>query len=739
MVLFAALEPALECALDNDGKGMGPDIKVKYLGAKELLEQHMKTLEDMFRPAPAAAAAAAAAPHAETPEVRTASLPAHEETPMRQMHSTLPAEISAIHPYAGRSMADAGDHNISLNLSADSRQIRVPFDGYSSSSSNGSRNLPRPATAPSAQSTSQDSHGSGWKTAQRATSRDLDRDSSHSSGDSGAQRPQTAPAAGSATPARTKRPKAGIADVEGRESPQHQPAVHDRNDRKKSPLRVQTAPGREGAAGDESSDNEERGGVNYSTLVSPPSSGGSLRRQRQIKKIHVGSSPTASSQPDSPFSPNLNDYRRDDDSDASYLEEYASPTLTRPTHRDHQDDDDEHVLMSTKEFQPPQGLEGGGASSGKYSSNSSATGGSVSTNDQPTGRTSRRYAQRSGTSSTGSSAPSSRRPSSSSLLHGDAVEQFPSKSPKTTTVDAAAATDEEVDIVNYFAQKIAQSMDRTHRLHRSTDGQQPPVALSQEYTGVKALFEVAEREYQDQIKALEAKCVVYHEKIAQQETWLTAIEQRWQAELLQKQIHVSTLETDNRQLREEIQALKMEIQSKNARIAGLESSAETMERAVKMSKDRAQRDSLSVVLSQQQVITSLDENLEAIKAQNGRLQDEIDTVTMKYHGLIGENLQWKSKVAEWELKWQQRTEDDDNKPSETPAEEVKPTAVAVVDDEKHHGKYFEGILVAAGKQAIGTTTDGSVGPVVAAAAAEDKEYRTMRALADHEVEEYVSR
>lgn len=658
---------------------------MKYLGSKDLLDAHMKHLEEMYNPSVQQLSSGAGRSNANESNRQL------EEELIAPVQTTLPVEISAIHPYTGRSMADAGDHNLSLNLSSDYRHGKHGLDGYSSSSSNGSQHDSRRKSHSVGAST----NTGGWKTAQRSNSREAMSSPTAESLGEQMPRPHTAPTSSHMTKAENR--YGGIAYEDASPS-SNSTSRRGSEHRSQSPLHVQIGEPHE----EMNSDVEEDGKrVNYSTLVSPPSSGGSLKRQRQIKKIKVGLSPTSttSSAHASPYQGNLhvsNDHPIEEE--VSILEEYASPHLIRKSGRDHESEDAE-VLISTREIPV-----------GQFSNSSPHE------SQDEYGAQSRTRSHSNSSAGSHSGAGSRR----GSLLH---TEQNKTElRPKKSQVDPPTAN--EGDIISYFARKIAQSIDRTNTQHEAARSQSNPLpALSQEYTCVKALFEVAEREYQDQITALEAKCIVYQDKIHQQDTWLTAIEQRWKAELLQKQIHVTTLETDNRQLREEIQGLKMEIQSKNARIVALETSSETLQRAAQMCKDRAQRDSLSVVLSQQQVIASLDENMEAIKSQNIRLQNEIDAMTLNHSSMINETIQWKSKVAEWELKWEglQSELTERQLRQEPPSKEEKERE----DSEGKNGKYFEGILVSAGKQSI----------LDSGATSEDKEYRTMRAIADYEIDE----
>lgn len=582
-------------------------FKVKYLGSADLVKEHMERVQEEMM----------LAQQQQSMNTTPAYFQQEQQHPGQEEEMHLPPEISAIH--------SAEMHHLSVNMSQHLRTGGSTSGSSVSSQQAASEPAPsqrRPSTATATVSGASEGIASGWKSAQR-----------------------------SSEPKQYVLSEGSHHEEEVAEKEEEETVLNMRRSRSPT-LRVNTntmdaATPQRGASREDAADEQDH-------VVSPASSTGNSnsRKRRQIKKIQVVSSPTnQSGAAQSRFfteeqgagggRPTTNE------DDSSYLDEYASPSLTR-----HSSPGDRHRAASDAEsklelfeghdkFNDEEDGQVLQATMGRYSTE----GLYEHVDDEGSNHVKKRRHSGSSNSQQGrdrgmsnASASSGRRSSRSSSPHGNRHRDDKSRS----TGDREDHSD---DILTYFAQKIAQTMRRAET--SNTAAVASKVAAHQKYESfqhMKSLFEVTEQEYQHQITTLEAQLLVYQEKYQQQETWLQSIEHRWQAELLQKQIQLSAATTENQSLREELQKYKLQCSANQARITALETGTNALQRTAQVSQDKATRESLSVVISQQQLIANLDENMTFLQAQNQRLQDEMQQLHQKYAALIVENVLWKAKA-----------------------------------------------------------------------------------------------
>lgn len=509
VVLFTSCESAVSCCCDLDGKALGPDYKLKYLGSKHYLEEFQQ----------------------QQYEQQQLMMDEDEDLPVEQ-HPT--EDMAApLHPEQEHGM-------LRTNASPSS-----------------------PASSEAAVSPPQSSSKaveSGWKTAHRTTSlvppQTPDANQLHviTASKQKGSRPNSA--------ASTRSHDHEVLTVEVPLHVQH--------------ANAQNLPVNSSYEGPGFLLHQESGSERT------PQSTESFKR-RQIKKIHVSSSPRSHETTPTHSNNNMDRFQQQAQSgfareEVEYIDEYASPNL-HLTRQSSRDSNDEPVHVSP-------------------------------------------HHQRQVPAATSQS------------VHQDHSQHHPQQQEHTKEVLSGE------EMVQYFARKVAQSMQHTHQSH------QPAQTTSDPHNQrVKALFDLAEQQYQQRIQTLEMTLQQQQDLQKQAELTHRTNEARWQHELLQRDMTIHTQNEQLQHLQAELQGMKMENSNHTARSRVLESTLTSLQAAIQLTKDRAEREALCTVLSQQKLISSLEHSRSGLQTQNQQLQQEVEELQRRCHDLTSENVALRTAPA----------------------------------------------------------------------------------------------
>eukprot|EP00981_Chlorochromonas_danica_P009315 scaffold2613_cov159-Ochromonas_danica.AAC.2 len=162
------------------------------------------------------------------------------------------------------------------------------------------------------------------------------------------------------------------------------------------------------------------------------------------------------------------------------------------------------------------------------------------------------------------------------------------------------------------------------------------------YEQIDAWKDVHIQSLLEKMQVLEAQNSHYVEQVQTQQEQLHQQEMLWQTQIIHLQMKNSYLQQSQSQLVQEVQSLKLELSNKVAVIATLETQQSAFQNTAKQAHSKAQRESLSVVLSQQRLIKTLEQHIDELKKQNIRYSEELQELHQLYEKVVKETLQYKS-------------------------------------------------------------------------------------------------
>jgi hypothetical protein len=121
-------------------------------------------------------------------------------------------------------------------------------------------------------------------------------------------------------------------------------------------------------------------------------------------------------------------------------------------------------------------------------------------------------------------------------------------------------------------------------------------------------------------------------------------EEDWATELTALSIRNLSLEKELFNQKELVMKMKIDSVTKDAQISSLMVSKDNAELKVDGAKGKAERDSLSAVLSQKKLVEILDNQRISVENQTQLLKSELNTLRTDYTKVVEESLQWKQEV-----------------------------------------------------------------------------------------------
>lgn len=149
--------------------------------------------------------------------------------------------------------------------------------------------------------------------------------------------------------------------------------------------------------------------------------------------------------------------------------------------------------------------------------------------------------------------------------------------------------------------------------------------------------------FENRLRFLEAELKARVEKAIADEGERKRMEDAWTQELTANRIRVSEQQKEINECHDIIRQLRSALACRDGEVSALKAARDTAEGTVNSAKSKAEREAMGTVLSQQRLITLMEEERDSLQKKNSQLSAAIDE-------LVEENKQLQLDAMEWRTK-----------------------------------------------------------------------------------------